>query len=317
MPRIKNIVEGVSPEELANATPEGGARYAGKKPPKGLYKGRVRFLALRGKKQGNKFVPQKNRNGDYMIRGAVSVLEKGPKEKYNGYLINFNQNISRQGAPFVNQMLDSMFGGNAKVRREFWDKNIFVAIDNDGKITHVGKSRYTDNSIEVVVSAKDANGPNDTTVLEVAAWLLPTAADPDDGDDDTDEETEDGEESEDEDISFDEDEAEEDVDGEADEDDEPDDEPDEAEDDADDDADGEDEDAEPEDEGSDDGEEEGEGDDEEFDSEARLVELKAMSRDELKALLKSKDSDAKVMKSDTVDSLAGKIIDLEAGVPPF
>jgi hypothetical protein len=314
MPRIKNVVDGLA-DNLADESATGG-RYAGKKPPKALYKGKVRFLALRGKKVGNKFVPQKNKNGHYMIRGAVSIGEKGAKAKFNGYLINFNQNISGQGAPFVNQMLDAMFGGNTKVRREFWNKDIFLGIDVDGKITHVGKSRYTDNSIEVVVATKDVPGPNgEGQVLEVAAWLLPNAETSDEDDEAADEydgEEGDGDET-DEEITFGEDDADD-----ADEDDsDADDEPDEPEDDADDDADGEDEGAESEDEGSDEDEEEGEDDGEEVDVEARLLELNAMTRDELKALLKEKNSDAKVMKSDTVESLAKKIVTAETGEPPF
>lgn len=309
MPRIKHNIGGAA-DKLADATPASGG-YAGKKPPKGIYRGTIRFLKLRGKKQGNKFVPQKNRSGNYMIAGAVSINEKGPKEKYNRYLVNFNQNISEQGSGYVNAMLDAMFDGSKKVRREFWES--FVGTDLDGNITHIGKQRYTDNSISVVINTKDGKNREGLPVLEVASFLLPSAVE-DTDDEDTEDEDEDGDDLDDIDVSDEETEDELDT-----EDEDSEDTSDEFED-EDEDSDSEGEDGEEDEDGDEDDEDEAEEDEEESEEEpdrraVREEELKALSRKELLPICKERG--IKGTKGVSEDELITRILDAEEEEPPF
>lgn len=302
MPRIEHIIEGDT-SALADQEATGG-RYAGPKPPKGIYKGTVRFLKLRGTKEGKSFVPKKNKNGDYMISGAVSL--KGTKGgKYDGYLVNFNQNISTQGAPFVNQMLNSMFGGSEKIRKEFWNKKIFVGVDLDGMITHVGKARYTDNSIDVVISTKDGKDNNGSPELQIGAWLsakaLDTDTDSDEDEDDEDLEFEDDGDEEDEDLEDDAEEADEDADE---------DDFDEAEEDEDDGDEGdEDEDQEDEDNGEEEAESAG------WDRSERRGLLAELNRKELVAVCKERG--IKGTKGVSDEDLIEKVLDAEESDPPF
>jgi hypothetical protein len=194
MGRLKHGIAGKTTEELANAK---SGRYTGKTPPRGMYKGTLRFLSVRGKKEKGKFKPQLNRNNDMMIKGAISIKMTGAKAKYNGYLINFNQNVSEQGTPYVNQLLDAISGGSEQYRQEFWAK--FVAVDPDGNITHIGNSRYTDNTIELFVNTKDGKNQAGERTLEVAAFLLTQDENSDDEDEDETDEDSDEDEDEDED----------------------------------------------------------------------------------------------------------------------
>lgn len=299
MGKVKHTIKGKSSKELAGATPAGGAQYAGKKPPKGVYRGKLRFFGLRYK-DGK---PQKNTNGDYMIRGAVQIQEKGRNEKYNGYLINFQQNVSDQGAPYVNTMLNAISGGSESYREGFWEH--FVSTDEKGYITRVGTKRYTDNEVEVIVSAKDDNG-GDTPRLTVGAWLLPSAAEEEDDDDDSDDEDIDTDDADDDDDESDDDDSDDDEDDDESDDDESDD------DDDDDEADDEDD----EEDDDDDEDEEDEAEEDEADeSEARVAELTALSRPELVKL--AKDLKVKTGKSISTETLIANIVEAEGEEPPF
>jgi hypothetical protein len=312
MGRLKHGIAGKTTEELANAK---SGRYTGKTPPRGMYKGTLRFLSVRGKKEKGKFKPQLNRNNDMMIKGAISIKMTGAKAKYNGYLINFNQNVSEQGTPYVNQLLDAISGGSEQYRQEFWAK--FVAVDPDGNITHIGNSRYTDNTIELFVNTKDGKNQAGERTLEVAAFLLTQDENSDDEDEDeTDEDSddldvdvdEDDEESEfegDDEDPDDEDVEDEDEDDETDEDSDEDEDEDEDEDDSDED------DEEPD-------EDEAEDEDEakeEYDADAMLAKYSAMDR--ATVATKAKEYGLKVFKSDTVEKLAAKVVEFEKEQPPF
>jgi hypothetical protein len=320
MGRVKYNIAGAAPEDLAQATPEGGARYAGKTPPKGVYRGKVRFLKLRGKVVKGKFQMQLNRSQDPMIAGAVVIDEpkNSPKAKYNGYLVNFNQNISKVGAPYVNTMLDAFSGGSEPYRRSFWKD--FVSVDDTGLITFMGKARYTDNTVEVLIATKDGKNPTSgERTLEVASWMMKGA---DTGPDDDEDEDEDA----DEDVEFDSD---------SDEDEDSDDEASEFESDSDDededaDEDSSDEDADEDesdgdDEAAEDAEDEAEdeaeadGDDEpekpEYDADAMRAKYVQMDRDTIKA--RAKEYGLKIMKNDTVETLADKVVEFEREQPPF
>lgn len=266
------------PEKLADAKPSFKA-YNGPTPPKDIYKGVIRQL---------KVPAQKNKNGDYMIRGMVEIVEKdgSRKAKYNGYAIWFRQNISDQGAPYVNQMLDSISGGDAKYRAAFW--KLFVATDENDKVTKIGGKRYADGVLEVVVAAKDGQDQHGARQLEIGAWLTSTEAEnfesdagtSDDEDDEDDVELE--IEDEDEDESEDEETDDEDEDEE---------------------------------EAEEDGDEDDEDEAEEDEGAARREELTAMTRPELVAL--ARELKIKVLKSKSVEDYINEILEAEDDEPPF
>jgi hypothetical protein len=291
MPKITANVG--SADKLAGAKPAFKA-YAGPTPPKDVYHGLLKQLS----------VPSKpNKNGDYMLRGMVEIQETGRKAKYNGYAIWFRQNISEQGAPYVNQFLDAISGGSDAYRKAFWAKlsSGGLVTDNKDKVTKLAGKRYVDGTMEVVVAAKDGRDQNNNRILEIGSWLTSSEAeafddaDPYSGDDDEDDDDLELEEA-------DEDESEADEDEDA-EDDEDEDES-EADEDEDEDEDEEDED-----------EEESEEEEDEDDSEARRNELEGMERKELVAI--AKKLGIKAVKSKTDEAYITEILEAEAEEPPF
>ena len=67
-----------------------------------------------------------NSKGDPMLKGlaVIDVPKKHKFAKFNGYGIWFQQNITDQGKPFVNQLLNALSDGSAehaaKIRKAFW-----------------------------------------------------------------------------------------------------------------------------------------------------------------------------------------------------
>lgn len=197
---------GKSSTEAANAEGGGGTRYAGPVPPKDTYRVTIKFMVMK-----------KNRNKDNMITGVAEINEpeSSKKSKFNGYGIFFNQNVTAQGAGYVNQFLDAISGGDAALRKAFWDKGVSVdeskEIAGGHPITKIGgKLRVPEqDGLDAVLAAKEGSY-NGEDRLEVGSWLLPINEGPsddedDEGDDDVDVEEADESDEDDDDDADDED----------------------------------------------------------------------------------------------------------------
>lgn len=190
---------GKSSAEAAKA--EGGIiGYTGPVPPKDTYNVKITVLVLKN-----------NRNNDPMITGVANINEptSSKKSKYNGYGIWFNQNITEQGAGYVNQFLDAISGGDAKLRKGFWEKG--VTVDKDAKeiakgkpITRIGGLlRVPKDGLPAVLAAIPGEDLKGNDNLQVGSWLLPVnpeATDDVDEDDEDDVEVEDASDDDDEDF---------------------------------------------------------------------------------------------------------------------
>jgi len=299
-------IKGKSTKELASeeAQPIG---YHGPTPPPDVYRVIIKRLQLKGP----------NKNDDMMLNGVAEITEpKGSaKAKFNGYGIWFNQNISEQGAPYVNQFLAAVGGKNGpKLVTMFWEKGVATGADKK-TITRIGGFLpVTDGSLVGYVSARNGADQNGNPKLDVGAWLKSNVVaakdddvepeddeDPDVEFDEDDQDTQDAEE-----VS--EDDGDEDVEDEAETDE------DESEDEDEDESEEDEEDSEEDDEESED--EEDEDEDEDDGSAERLAELEAMSRAELVAIVKTKEG-LKALKKDTDADLVKKIMDAEFDEPPF
>ena len=230
--------------------------YDGDVPPRGVYRFVVRGDMLRMKT---------NCNGDPMLSGLAEIREpKGSdKAKYNGYGMWFQQNVTKQGAPYVNNFLDTL-GFN---RKAFWGTGGVTIDENDadedrnivGTITKIGTKAVAE-EIPCRIRTKRGKWDGEDRLEVAGAGYLALSA----GDDE--EEQWDGEEDEATDDS---------------EPDVPEEEAEEVEDEA------------------DDEEEEEESDEEEFARE----DLDGYSRAELKELLKEWNEDFKVLKRHSDDEL--------------
>jgi hypothetical protein len=183
-----------------------------------------------------------NKNGDPMLKGlaVVDVPKKHKFAKYNGYGIWFQQNITDQGKPFVNQLLSALSDGSAehaaRIRKAFWtvgaqtEKPLPAKPQQSaGAILKIGPLRFMDlddKKIRILISGKPVIY-NSEPKLEAGKYVMKQVeevVDEDDEDEDTGEEldTNDPEEStelyDDEDSDEDEDEDDDDEDEDEDED---------------------------------------------------------------------------------------------------
>lgn len=100
----------------ANREP-GVKEYAGKVPRDGSYRVKLKFALI-----------IKNSNGDPMITGLAEINEKkgSSQAQYNGYGIWFQQNITDQGAGYVNSLLEAWTDGSETAKQEikeaFWEE---------------------------------------------------------------------------------------------------------------------------------------------------------------------------------------------------
>lgn len=100
----------------ANREP-GVKEYAGKVPRDGSYRVKLKFALI-----------IKNSNGDPMITGLAEINEKkgSSQAQYNGYGVWFQQNITDQGAGYVNSLLEAWTDGSETAKQEikeaFWEE---------------------------------------------------------------------------------------------------------------------------------------------------------------------------------------------------
>lgn len=125
--------------DAADAEFDQSGFYDGEVPPKGVYRVKVKNLRMKT-----------NKNDDPMINGIAEIAEtkKSGKDKFNGYGIWFNINVTKQSAPFVNNFLDAA-GFNKKA---FWGSGGVTIDENDGdedrnivgSITKIGTKTVAD-----------------------------------------------------------------------------------------------------------------------------------------------------------------------------
>jgi hypothetical protein len=181
MPKARWAVSQDEPEEI-----ESYEVYDGDKPPGGVvYAGRLTRLSVKA-----------NKNDDPMINGLVLVDEpKGAaKSKYNGYPIWFNQNVTEQGAPYVNQFLAAL----GLTWTEFRTKTVTEGDIPEHKgepatrIMKIGSVKFNDgNEPRLRVLTKD-DAYNGAPKLSVVQFLKPRGeqADPAEEDSEEDEDSE-------------------------------------------------------------------------------------------------------------------------------
>ncbi|UVK63863.1 hypothetical protein SEA_LILYPAD_59 [Gordonia phage LilyPad] len=137
------------------ATKEAGIKtYQGPKPPSGSYKCALKQLTIK-----------ENRNGDNMLSFVAEIADTGPRAKYNGFAIFGQQNITDQGAGYVNQLLDAISDGDSSVKEEFWEGAVKTKKaekpDKNGKpvyhVRSIGDFKVgspDDLDIEIVITGK-------------------------------------------------------------------------------------------------------------------------------------------------------------------
>jgi hypothetical protein len=184
-----------------------------------------------------------NKNTEPMVVGlAIVDFPKSHKlAKFNGFGIWFQQNVTDQGKPFVNQMLNGLSDGteeqSAKIRKAFWTGGCVTkdplpskASSTAGPILRIGPLKLTDledKKIRVILFCKPDTDNKGNDILTVMRYIMKEVESDDEYDEEEYDETDDDE------ADDDESDPDEDEDGESDDEDEEDDEYDEEDDDSD------------------------------------------------------------------------------------
>lgn len=143
--------------------------YTGPRPPKGVYRVKVKRITC-----------TVNKNGDYMLNCVAEINEpKGSsKAKFNGYGIWWNGNLTEDGAGYINQFIDSITGGKREVRTALWNGKLrtFDAPKKGHKaqVMAIGPFKINQEGIAAVVNTRLGKPYNGEQNLQVADWLLPS-----------------------------------------------------------------------------------------------------------------------------------------------
>lgn len=169
--------------------------YDGDLPPKGVYRLVLKTLRLK-----------KNRNDDPMLNALLIINEpaSSKKSQYNGKDVWANLNVTRQGAPWVNNFISALVPENkvAAVRKAFWAQKVMVDKEEPPNVLSIGAVKIEAGKLLISAQCghKTYNGdtdldakrffrPSDTTLNESDAPVAEDG-DEDEWEDETAEETE-------------------------------------------------------------------------------------------------------------------------------
>ena len=159
--------------------------YDGPVPPPGIYRGRLKRMEL------TETGPTSKNPGTPMLRMLVEIDDTNEKrKKYNGYGIWNNQTITEKSQGFVNQVIESITGGNAAkakaVKTWFWKEQINTEKADGGHILAIGKFKINspEADIPVIVDTKKkrTNEQYPEEGLEIKRWLVPNSDSVEDSD---------------------------------------------------------------------------------------------------------------------------------------
>lgn len=149
--------------------------YEGDLPPKGVYRLVLKSLRLK-----------KNKNDDPMLNALLLINEPAgsKKSQYNGKDVWANLNVTRQGAPWVNNFISALVPENkvAAVRKAFWGQKVMVDKEEPPNVLSIGAVKIETGKLLISAQCghKTYNGdsdldakrffrPSDTTLNEDAS----------------------------------------------------------------------------------------------------------------------------------------------------
>src|SRR5882757_227233 len=139
--------------------------YDGEMPPKGVYRCTLKFLRLK-----------ENSNGDPMLNGLLVINEpKGSKKsQYNGYDFWFNQNVTKQGAPYLNNFLSALVSEDKvpALRKAFWGQKVMLDKNEPPNVVSIGTLKLLDKTPLVAVNTKLKTYNGDVS-LDVSKFMRP------------------------------------------------------------------------------------------------------------------------------------------------
>jgi hypothetical protein len=163
MPKINfGIADGADVEAS-----QGFPQYRGKLPENGVYEGVLKVMKVLKIAKGD--------NAGKSRLQIVVTLKDPNYPEYDGCPVFDNKNVTDQGVPFLNQMLESITDGSdaamKAVKNAFWKTGPIV--DNEKEhILKIGKINVNSpqGAIQVLVATKQ-NTYNGNTTCQVRQWL--------------------------------------------------------------------------------------------------------------------------------------------------
>lgn len=150
--------------QAATAEFTGGGIYDGPVPPAAIYNVTLKKLRIKV-----------NKNSDDMLNALLEINETGEKKQYNGYGVWDNLNVTDQGAPYINTLLDAI----GAPRKTFWDSGVVKDTADPPNVLKVGTKTVDDNPLRIATTVDHYGG---NTRLVVSRYL-PVKPDVDAADD--------------------------------------------------------------------------------------------------------------------------------------
>lgn len=152
-----------------NTDAGGGDWYDGPPPPNGVYKGKIKYLAI------GKIATGENKGGQ-----RIAVVVEITEGKYRGAGIGTGLNLTKQGEPYVNQFLRSLTDGSEAqwkgIREAFWRTGYLVG-EPDNKhrlpIERIGKKTNPIGMSLTFATKLRTRNDNGETIADIARFLSP------------------------------------------------------------------------------------------------------------------------------------------------
>ena len=156
--------------------------YDGPPPTPGTYRGKIKKMGLA------KIGSGENKGGN-----RIALVLEITDGKFKGAGVMHSLNMTKQGAPFVNQFLEALTDGSdaqrAGIRNAFWNIGFDVDPEPTGKMGQqflkIGK-KTNPIGMSVAFVTKMGNDLQDNPRAEVARFVLPIPKDSEDEDEDED-----------------------------------------------------------------------------------------------------------------------------------
>lgn len=149
-------------KDAADQTADEFEYYDGPMPTRGVYRFELKRLRIKN-----------NRNDDPMLNMLLSLNENERlKKKYNGFTMWSQQNVTQQGAPYVNQFLTALGLSKPQIK-SFWSDGCVTDDETPPNVLKLGKTfKVKDSGLFVYVDVK-SEPYNGETRLAVRQYVVP------------------------------------------------------------------------------------------------------------------------------------------------
>jgi hypothetical protein len=150
-------------KDAADSTAPEYDTYDGPKPGRGVYRFELKLLRIKT-----------NRNDDPMLNYLLVMADPNKlKKKYRGYPLWGQQNVTDQGAPYVNQFLNAL-GLTKPQIKSFWADGCVTDKETPPNVLRLGKTfKIKESGLYVYADIKPDPYEGDQDKMKVAQFVIP------------------------------------------------------------------------------------------------------------------------------------------------